>query len=197
MAATPSRWTRFRGALSPREWGRVGGMVAFILGLYVVGWGVFIVAILPQHSKFLGIGVGVTAYTLGLRHAFDADHISAIDNTTRKLMAEGKRPLTVGFWFSLGHSTIVFALTFLIALGVRSLDGPVKSGHSNLHQVTNGIGALVSGCFLYAIAALNVVILVGIIGVFREMKTGSYDEPALEERLNSRGLMNRLFGRLA
>src|SRR6202140_3532238 len=185
MAATASRVARIRGALTPREWGRVGGMVGFII------------AILPQPSKFLGIGVAVTAYTLGLRHAFDADHISAIDNTTRKLMAEGKRPLTVGFWFSLGHSTIAFALTFLIALGVRSLDGPVKSGHSNLPQVTNGIGPLVSGCFLYAIAALNVVILVGIIGVFREMKTGSYDEPALEERLNSRGLMNRLFGRLA
>ena len=85
-------------------------MVGFIIGLYVVGWGVFIVAILPEHSKFLGIGVAVTAYTLGLRHAFDADHISAIDNTTRKLMSEGKRPLSVGFWFSLGHSSVVFAL---------------------------------------------------------------------------------------
>ena len=74
----------------------------------------------------LTIGIGVTAYTLGLRHAFDADHISAIDNTTRKLMAEGKRPLSVGFWFSLGHSTIVFALAFLISVGVRALDGPVR-----------------------------------------------------------------------
>jgi nickel/cobalt transporter (NiCoT) family protein len=177
-------------------------MVLAIVALHVVGFLALVLLVAParHHLGTTGaftIGVGVTAYTLGLRHAFDADHISAIDNTTRKLMAEGKRPLTVGFWFSLGHSTIVFALTFLIALGVRSLDGPVKSGHSSLHQVTNGIGTLVSGCFLYAIAALNVVILVGIIGVFREMKTGSYDEPALEERLNSRGLMNRLFGRLA
>ena len=105
MAATPSRLARIRGSLTPREWSRVGGMVGFIIGLYVVGWGVFILAILPQHSKFLGIGVAVTAYTLGLRHAFDADHISAIDNTTRKLMSEGKRPLSVGFWFSLGHSS--------------------------------------------------------------------------------------------
>src|SRR6202158_2696428 len=110
MAATRSRWTRFRGALSAREWGRVGGMVVFMLVLYVVGWGVFVVAILPVHSKFLGIGVAITAYTLGLRHAFDADHISAIDNTTRKFMAEGKRPLSVGFFFSLGHSSVVFAL---------------------------------------------------------------------------------------
>ena len=68
------------------------------------------------------MGVGVTAYTLGLRHAFDADHITAIDNTTRKLMAEGRRPLSVGFWFSLGHSTIVFGLAVLIATGVRALE---------------------------------------------------------------------------
>ena len=84
----------------------------------------------------------MTAYTLGLRHAFDADHIAAIDNTTRKLMAEGKRPLSVGFWFSLGHSTIVFALAFLLALGIRSLAGPVKNGSSSLHQVTGWIGTL-------------------------------------------------------
>src|ERR1700693_2629808 len=159
MAATPSRWTRFRGALSPREWGRVGGMVAFIVGLYVAGWGVFIVAILPQHSKLLGIGVAVTAYTLGLRHAFDADHISAIDNTTRKLMAEGKRPLSVGFWFSLGHSSVVFALSFLIALGVRVLGGQVTHRGSTLHAAASWIGTGVSGTFLYLIAALNVVIL--------------------------------------
>src|SRR6202162_1613087 len=132
MAATPSRWTRFRGALSPREWGRVGGMVAFILGLYVVGWGVFIVAILPQHSKFLGIGVAITAYTLGLRHAFDADHISAIDNTTRKLMSEGKRPLSVGFWFSLGHSSVVFGLGIGLTFAARAIIGQLSSSNSTV-----------------------------------------------------------------
>src|SRR6202163_3879260 len=170
MAATASRLARIRGALTPREWGRVGGMVGFIVGLYIVGWGVFIVAILPQHSKLLGIGVAVTAYTLGLRHAFDADHISAIDNTTRKLMSEGKRPLSVGFWFSLGPSSVVFVLAFLLSIGIKSLAGPVKNDHSSLHQVTSWIGTLVSGSFLYVIAALNVVILFGIIKVFREMK---------------------------
>ena len=82
----------------------------------------------------------MTAYTLGMRHAFDADHISAIDNTTRKLMAEGKRPLTVGFWFSLGHSTIVFALALLISVGVRSLAGPVRNDNSGLHQAAGSIG---------------------------------------------------------
>src|ERR1700726_1561270 len=166
MAATASRLARIRGALTPREWGRVGGMVAFIIGLYVVGWGVFIVAILPQHSKFLGIGVAITAYTLGLRHAFDADHISAIDNTTRKLMSEGKRPLSVGFFFSLGHSTIVFTLAFLLALGFRSLSGPVQDHSSTLHTTTNVIGTTVSGAFLYIIAALNIVILFSILRIF-------------------------------
>src|SRR5262249_35722965 len=142
------------------------------------------------------IGIGVTAYTLGLRHAFDADHISAIDNATRKLMAEGKRPLSVGFWFSLGHSTIVFALALLISIDVRSLDASVKADHSTLRQATSSVGTAVSGGFLYLIAAINIVILVGIAKVFREMRTGRYDEAGLERHLENRGLMNRLFGRL-
>jgi high-affinity nickel-transport protein len=139
----------------------------------------------------------VTAYTLGLRHAFDADHISAIDNTTRKLMSEGKRPMSVGFFFSLGHSTIVFALAFLFAIGVKALGGQVRNQSSTLHNVTSWIGAGVSGTFLYVIAALNVVILWGIIRVFLEMRTGKYDEQELEDQLNSRGLMNRFFGRFS
>src|SRR5579862_7152590 len=149
MAATPSRLTRIRGSLTPREWGRVGGMVGFIIGLYVVGWGVFIVAILPEHSKFLGIGVAVTAYTLALRPAFDADHISAIDNTTRKLMSEDKRPMSVGFFFSLGHSSIVFVMAILFAIGVRALDGPVTHPGSRLHDLTRLVGTGVSATFLY------------------------------------------------
>ncbi len=131
------------------------------------------------------MGIGVTAYTLGLRHAFDADHITAIDNTTRKLMAEGRRPLSVGFWFSLGHSSIVFALAFLVSVGVRALDGPVASGGSHLHQVTTVVGTLVSGSFLYLIAAINVVILLGIVRVFRRCGPGRYDEAELEEQLRS------------
>jgi len=176
-------------------------MVAVIGALHVVGFLTLIALVAPNKyslgaSGTFTIGIGVTAYTLGLRHAFDADHISAIDNTTRKLMQEGKRPLSVGFWFSLGHSTIVFALAFLISLGVRSLSGPVKNDDSNLHQVTGWIGTLVSGSFLYVIAAINLVILIGIVKVFREMKTGRYDEQQLEEQLNKRGFMNRFLGKL-
>src|SRR5580700_8760530 len=147
-------------------------MIGVVVGLHVFGF-VTLIALVAPHRYRLGtagaftIGIGVTAYTLGLRHAFDADHISAIDNTTRKLMAEGKRPLSVGFWFSLGHSTIVFALALLLSVGIKSLDGQVARHGSSLHEVTGSVGTLVSGSFLYVIAALNVGILLGIIRVFR------------------------------
>ena len=106
-----------------------------------------------------GLGLGITAYTLGLRHAFDADHIGAIDNTTRKLMGEGQRPLSVGFFFSLGHSTIVFALGLLVVVGVRGLSGAVQDDGSTLHQATGLVGPLVSGSFLLLIGLLNLPIL--------------------------------------
>ncbi len=130
-----------------------------------------------------------------MRHAFDADHIAAIDNTTRKLMSEGKRPLSVGFFFSLGHSTIVFVLAFLFALGIRALSGQVENDGSTLHEVTGWIGTGVSGTFLYLIAALNIAILVGILRVLGEMKRGEYDEAQLEHELDNRGLMNRFYRR--
>ncbi len=196
MAATASRLARIRGALTPREWGRVGGMVGFIVALYVVGWGVFMVAILPQHSKFLGIGVAVTAYTLGLRHAFDADHISAIDNTTRKLMSEGKRPLSVGFWFSLGHSSVVFGLGIGLTFAARAIIGQLSSTNSTVASFGGIIGTLVSGTFLYLIAILNLIVLVGIVKVFVEMRRGRYNDEELEQQLNARGLMTRFFGKL-
>ncbi len=191
----------FWASLDARQRRTLLMMVLVVAGLHVVGFVTLIALVAPRryHLGTVGgftVGIGVTAYTLGLRHAFDADHISAIDNATRKLLAEGRRPLSVGFWFSLGHSTIVFALASLLAIGVRSLAGPVRNGNSGLHQVTNWIGTLVSGSFLYVIAALNVVILLGIVKVFREMKRGAYDEQALEEQLRSRGVMNRCFGRL-
>jgi high-affinity nickel-transport protein len=129
-----------------------------------------------------------------MRHAFDADHIAAIDNTTRKLMADGKRPLSVGFWFSLGHSSVVFGLCFLLGIGVRTLAGQVADDSSALQQITGVIGTAVSGVFLYVIAILNLMILVGVVKVFRRMRHGELDEAALEEQLNKRGLMNRILG---
>jgi nickel/cobalt transporter (NiCoT) family protein len=191
---------RRRVALTRREWRALGGMGAVVLGLHVVGFVILIAVVAPHHyalgsSGAFTVGLGLTAYTLGLRHAFDADHISAIDNTTRKLMAERQRPLSVGFWFSLGHSSIVFGLAVLFAVGIRALSGPVRNGGSALHHVTNLIGTGVSGGFLYVIAGLNLVVLMGILRVFREMRQGRFDEAELERRLNSRGLMNRVYGR--
>jgi high-affinity nickel-transport protein len=169
--------------------------------LHAIGILILVALVAPHHYRLAStgvftVGIGVTAYTLGLRHAFDADHISAIDNTTRKLMSDGQRPLSVGFWFSLGHSSVVFALTFLLSLGMRALVAPSKDGASQLHDLTSWVGTLVSAGFLYLIAALNVVILLGIIRVFRQMRAGVYDEQQLEAQLAQRGLMNRLLGRL-
>jgi high-affinity nickel-transport protein len=188
--------SQFRHGLTRTEWVKLGGMFAVIIGLNVVGWFIVAVLVAPHHyslgTKTFGLGVGLTAYTLGMRHAFDSDHIAAIDNTTRKLMADGKRPLSVGFWFSLGHSTIVFALAFLLAIGVKEIVGPVKNDSSGLHHYTGLIGTSVSGTFLMIIAVINLIILVGILKVFRDMRRGVYDEETLEEQLNNRGLMNRV-----
>ena len=196
MAVQASRISRLRRSLTGREWLRLSGFYSIIAILHMVGFGVLILFVVPSNFKGLGIGVGLTAYGFGLRHAFDADHISAIDNTTRKLLADGKRPLGVGFFFSLGHSTIVVALSVALTFAAKAVAGQIGDS-SNLLKVGGYIGTGVSAFFLYLIAAINLVILVGIIRIFREMRQGKYDEPTLEEKLNQRGLMNRLLGPLA
>jgi nickel/cobalt transporter (NiCoT) family protein len=198
MAGLSVRLARIRNGLTPAEWARTGAMVAVIVGLNVLGWVMLAAAVGGRYhingTEIFGFGTGILAYTLGMRHAFDADHIAAIDNTTRKLVQDGKRPLSVGFFFSLGHSTIVFALAVLLNFGIRALDSQVKNDSSGLHNVTGIIGTTVSGTFLYLIALLNLVVLVSIIRVFREMRTGRYNDAELERQLDSRGLMNRVFG---
>jgi nickel/cobalt transporter (NiCoT) family protein len=183
--------------LTRTEWSRLAGMAAFIALLHLVGWYSLIALIAPRHYELGGtgaytIGLGVTAYTLGMRHAFDADHIAAIDNTTRKLMSDGRRPLSVGFWFSLGHSSIVFVLCILLGFGMRTLAGQVENESSTLQDVTGLIGTLVSGVFLMIIGLINLMVLLGIVKVFRGMRRGRYDEAELEEHLNKRGFANRI-----
>jgi high-affinity nickel-transport protein len=195
-----SRWTRVRGALTPAEWRRAAVLAAVVLGLHVVGFFLLIAVVAPHHynlgaSGVFGVGLGMTAYTLGLRHAFDADHIGAIDNTTRKLMSEGQRPLSVGFFFSLGHSTIVFVLGLLVVAGVRGLSGALQNDSSTLHKATGLIGPLVSGSFLFIIGLLNLIILVSILRIFRRMRHGAFDEAELQSQLDNRGFMNRIYGR--
>ncbi|WP_062641140.1 HoxN/HupN/NixA family nickel/cobalt transporter [Streptomyces maremycinicus] len=197
----PGLVRRVREALTPREWARAGVLAAAILALHVIGWGTLLFVVVPQHFDLgsegaFGVGLGVTAYILGMRHAFDADHIAAIDNTTRKLISDGQRPLSVGFWFSLGHSTVVFLLALLFALGVRSLAGPVQDDGSALQQTLGLIGTSVSGLFLYVIAAFNLVALIGILRVFRRMRAGRHTEADLEAQLTAGGgLMSRILGR--
>jgi high-affinity nickel-transport protein len=183
-------------------------MYGFIIALHLIGFGVLFAFVVPEHYRLGGdhpvfsVGVGILAYTFGLRHAFDADHIAAVDNTTRKLIADNlhnsvdRKPLSVGFWFSLGHSTIVFTLAFLLSVGVRALVGPVQDENSPLHTITGLIGPSVSGVFLWIIGILNLIALLGIIKVFRELRQGRYDEAELEKQLDSRGFMNRFLGGL-
>ncbi|GAB2907973.1 HoxN/HupN/NixA family nickel/cobalt transporter [Rhodococcus aerolatus] len=197
----PTRVARVRASLTRAEWTSVLGMAGFVLLLHVVGWGVLAGIVAPAsydvgNGQVFGVGLGLTAYVLGMRHAFDADHIAAIDNTTRKLMAEEKRPLSVGFWFSLGHSSIVFGLVVLLSLGVRALAGQLEDDSSTLQQTTGLIGTSVSGVFLVLIGLLNLVVLVGIVKVFRNMRRGEFDEAALEHQLDNRGAMNRILGRV-
>ncbi|OSC42310.1 HoxN/HupN/NixA family nickel/cobalt transporter [Mycobacterium decipiens] len=188
-----------RRVLSPSEWWRLGLMLAMIVALHLIGWLTLVLLVEPARlslgGKAFGIGVGLTAYTLGLRHAFDADHIAAIDNTTRKLMNDGQRPLAVGFFFSLGHSTVVFGLALMLATGLKAIVGPVENDSSTLHHYTGLIGTSISGAFLYLIAILNVIVLVGILRVFSRMRHGDYDEAELERQLDNRGLVNRILGR--
>jgi high-affinity nickel-transport protein len=178
---------------------RTIGLMAVIAALHVVAFGILFLLVVPGHyeigSKAFGIGLGVTAYTLGMRHAFDADHIAAIDNTTRKLMADGKRPVSVGFWFALGHSSVVIVLAALVAGGAQ-IAGTLVDDDSSTHRTLGVVGTTVSGSFLYVIAALNLVALLGILKVFRAMRAGTYDERELEQHLDSRGFMNRVLGRL-
>ena len=192
------RMRRINVALTRSEWWRVGGMALTVLGLNVVGWGSLVAATSGHYhitrTEVFGVGTGILAYTLGMRHAFDADHLAAIDNTTRKLIQDGRRPLSVGYFFSLGHSTIVFTLAVLLNFGIRRLDRAVHNDGSSLHYWTGIIGTSVSGVFLWLIGLVNLVVLCSIIKVSREMRQGRYDDEELERQLDNRGFMNRFLG---
>jgi nickel/cobalt transporter (NiCoT) family protein len=200
-----SRLHAIRTAMTGPEWGRFGAMLAFILALNLAGWGIFVLYVMPHHFNYkgeggsaglgVGIGVAITAWFLGFRHAFDADHISCIDNTTRKLMADGKRPLGTGFFFSLGHSAVIVGVGVGIVFAAHAVFGAMIDPNSAYETAGGTIGTLLSAGFLYLIALLNLVVLSGIFKVFREMRQGSYNEVELEAQLQARGLMYRFFGR--
>jgi high-affinity nickel-transport protein len=199
MGSALARARRIRDALSPKEWGRLGGIGAVVVAVNVMGWAIFFLAVVPQHFRYkglgIGIGLGVTAWTLGMRHAFDADHISAIDNVTRKLMIEGKRPLGTGFFFAVGHSTVILLVGVGLSVAAKAVFGAVVNPNSGYETVGGIVGTGLAASFLYLIALLNIVVLAGIIKVFRDMRRGLYDEEELERQLQARGLMYRFFGR--
>jgi len=192
---------RLRERLEPDEWRRIFAMFGFIALLHLLGallmWRATSGHYRLSNGTLFGWGTAALAYTLGMRHAFDADHISAIDNTTRKLMSEGKRPLAVGFFFSLGHSSVVAVLAILLNFGIKALGVQLNDKNSSLHHYTGLIGTSVSGAFLMLIAILNLVILLSIVKVFSAMRKGLYNEEELEKHLNSRGLLMRFFGPIA
>jgi high-affinity nickel-transport protein len=190
-----------RDRLTKDEWRRMALMFGFIAFLHIAGALLMLKATTGGYKlgdgSLFGWGTAALAYTLGMRHAFDADHISAIDNTTRKLMAEGKRPLAVGFFFSLGHSSVVAFLAILLNFGIKAVGTQLKDDNSALHHYTGLIGTTVSGTFLMLIAILNLMILVSIVGVFLQMRKGAYNEEELEKHLDSRGFLMRFFGPIA
>ena len=201
VVVKPAERVPLRQMLTRDEWRRMAAMFGFILFLHVSGailmWQATSGKYELSDGSLFGWGTAALAYTLGMRHAFDADHISAIDNTTRKLMSEGKRPLAVGFFFSLGHSSVVAVLALLLTFGIKALGSQLKDEDSQLHHYTSLIGLTVSGTFLMLIAILNLIILVSIVGVFIQMRKGTYNEEELEKHLDSRGLLMRFFGPIA
>ncbi|WP_104174016.1 HoxN/HupN/NixA family nickel/cobalt transporter [Arthrobacter sp. Y81] len=199
-AARPGRIRGATRALSGREWASIGGMATFVAVLHVLGWGVLAGVVAPGNlpaasTGAFGVGLGVAAYTLGLRHAFDADHIAAIDNITRKLRAEGRRSMSVGFWFSLGHSSVVFGLCALLAAGIRGLADRTADGTADLHAFLGLVGTAVSGLFLVCIGILNLAVLRGIIKSVLRMRRDDAGAADLAAQSAAPGLLYRVFGR--
>jgi nickel/cobalt transporter (NiCoT) family protein len=168
---------------------KVIGIYMLLIGANVAAW---LWALIAFHDYPLLLGTAALAYTFGLRHAFDADHIAAIDNVTRKLMQEGKRPVAVGFFFSLGHSTVVVALSIAIAITATALQAKFDS----FTRIGGIIGTLVSAFFLFAIAAANVLVFCSIYKTFQMLRAGGrIVEEDLDLALSNRGLLGRLFRR--
>ena len=190
FVARPGIHPARRVLFSRAEWARLALLYGFIGLLHALGWGTY----LHYAARYPPlVGLGFAAYMLGLRHAFDADHIAAVDDTVRFMLQKGKRPLGVGFFFSLGHSTVVLCLAVGIALAASA----VKAELPQLKTLGAIIGAGVSGTFLWIIGILNLLVLLDILKIWQSAKKGTHSHAHLEELLQKRGLLNRLFaGRL-
>lgn len=182
MLATARRLITTSSALR----NRILAVYGFLLLFNLAAWGL---ALAASAAYPILLPTAFLAYTFGLRHAVDADHIAAIDNTTRKLMQDGRRPVAVGLFFSLGHSTIVVGLSVVIAISAAFI-----SDVPTLRSIGGLIGTTVSATFLLIIGLINLVVLIDIYRMFRRVSAGeSYDEESLEDFLNNRGLLARVF----
>ena len=194
MATARATWRSVRAISMTSVSLRLTSLFGGVALLHLVGWGIMLLLVAPRYPVMLGLG-GL-AYAFGLRHAFDADHISAIDNTTRKLLQEGKKPLGVGFFFSLGHSTVVFLIALALGVATQFVVTNLVNANGELKNLGGLIGTGVSGVFLLLIGVLNLLILLDILALFRRMKAGQYDRASLEHELVAGGLLTRIFGRL-
>jgi high-affinity nickel-transport protein len=185
--AGPVELPSSRLSFSSAEWTHLAGLYGFVGALHLLGWGLYLhyAAHYPQL-----VGLGFVAYMFGLRHAFDADHIAAVDDTVRFMLQKGKKPLGVGFFFSLGHSTVVLAL----AIGIAFAATAVKAHLPQLKELGAVIGTSVAGTFLWIIGILNLMVLLDILQIWRTASSGTHNHAHLEELLQKRGLLNRLFG---
>ncbi len=199
VTSAPVARNRYSLQWDRADWASVLAYLAVLILMHLVGFGVLLFVIVPAHlevgSRAFGLGLGVTAYVFGMRHAFDADHIAAIDNTTRKLMAEGQRPKSVGFWFAQGHSLMVFLMTAVVAAGADALRH-LANARATSGSLMHSLGTLASASFLYLIGLVNLVALIGIWRMWRALQQGTFDEAALVQQLESRGLLARLLRRL-
>lgn len=192
---SPRVFRRITQAWERRDWREFAALAAAIVALHLVGFGSLVLLVAPHHyqvgTQVFGVGLGVTAYTFGLRHAFDADHIAAIDNTTRKLTADGARPKSVGFWFAMGHSMTVLIMALLV-LAATTVAGVLEDDDSAARHDLGIAGTLASGLFLWLIGIVNIVALAGIWRVFTKLRRGEFNEHDLEKQLDSRGFLARI-----
>ncbi len=179
---TTTRWTR-------SERLRITGMAGVIVALHVIGWSLYLWYAEGPVGAGAFAGAGTLAYFLGVRHAFDADHIAAIDDTTRLMMQRGRRPVGVGFFFAMGHSTVVLVHALIVALAAST-----GTGVDAFRTIGGPISQLAATSFLLLVAVLNALVLAGVVGLWRKMTRGRLDQRELELQMLNRGLLNRILG---
>jgi high-affinity nickel-transport protein len=169
----------------------LAGVLGTVLLVNVIGWSLYLYygGRLTEATAFLG--AGPVAYALGVRHAFDADHIAAIDDTTRLMLQRGRRPTGVGLFFALGHSSVVLVLAMAVAMSANLLSG---SGAATLQDVGGAVSATVATAFLLLVGALNAMLLRNLWSVRRRLRRGELAEHEVEDLLGAGGVMSRLLG---